>query len=148
MTLSTGINHIALLTTDIDAFLAFYSEVFDAKIMSDQTEQGMRHASVELGAGAVLHAFHIEGNAHATGRPEMFDRGHLDHFGVNVPDVDTLREVRQRLIDRGASDGTVTDFGILRSVSFHDPDGFAGEVALWCDAPPRSYDERTLSSTL
>ncbi len=148
MALSTGINHVALLTTDVDAFLAFYGEVFDAEIVSDQTEQGMRHAAVDLGAGAVLHAFCIEGNAHATGRPEMFDRGHLDHFGINAPDVDTLREVRQRLVDRGASDGTITDFGILRSVSFEDPDGFAGEVALWCDAPARSYDELTISPTV
>ena len=31
----------------------------------------------------------------------------------------------------GATSGTVTDFGNVRTVSFRDPDGMEGEIAQW-----------------
>ncbi|WP_246647140.1 hypothetical protein [Rhizobium laguerreae] len=34
----------------------------------------------------------------------------------------------------GASDGTITDFGAVRLVTFKDPDGTEGEVARWTDS--------------
>jgi hypothetical protein len=36
--------------------------------------------------------------------------------------------IRRRLIDAGASDGTVNDFGRVHSLFFRDPDGLEGEV--------------------
>jgi catechol 2,3-dioxygenase-like lactoylglutathione lyase family enzyme len=131
MPLSNGLNHVALLTADLDRFLSFYCEVFDATVLLDVTEGGMRHAGVDLGGGSALHAFCIDGNAHASGSPDIFGRGHLDHLAINVPDEQALNQAQHRLLARGASDGRINDFGILKSVAFRDPDGFEGEVALW-----------------
>ncbi|MEO6570622.1 MAG: VOC family protein, partial [Ilumatobacteraceae bacterium] len=39
-------------------------------------------------------------------------------------------EIRRRLLEHGATDGFVTDFGRAHSVWFKDPDGLEGEVLL------------------
>lgn len=61
----------------------------------------------------------------------MFQRGRIDHFALNVADAETFERLRSDLIQRGASDGTVTDFGVIRVLSFTDPDGHTLELAHW-----------------
>lgn len=142
MALLTGCNHIALITRDINRFVAFYTEVFDGSVIGDMTEEGMRHVMLDLG-GVVLHPFQFPSDhPHATASPEMFDRGHIDHFALNVADADTFEELRRRLVDAGATDGTVTDFGVTRSVWFEDPDGMGCEVAMWGRGTPLSFNDR------
>jgi len=41
--------------------------------------------------------------------------------------------LRRRLIDEGATQGEVNDFGVSLSFSFTDPDGTWAEVAWWKD---------------
>ena len=45
---SNGLNHVALLTADLDRFLSFYCKVFDVIVLLDVTDDGMRHAGVDL----------------------------------------------------------------------------------------------------
>lgn len=142
MTLSNGINHVAVLTHDIDAFIEFYGDVFDAEVVFDMDEDGLRHAAVDVGGGAALHAFARAERLDAAVSTEMFRRGHIDHLAINVADEDSLHEARSRLVAREASDGVVTDFGILKSVSFRDPDGLEAEVALWGSEPVRRFEDR------
>jgi catechol 2,3-dioxygenase-like lactoylglutathione lyase family enzyme len=142
MVLSAGINHVAMLTCDIDAFITFYTEVFDAVLVDDLDEGQLRHAFIDLGGGATLHPFQIPDNPHAAGSAAMFRRGHLDHFAINVDDPASFEELRRRLVARRATDGTVTDFGSLRTVSFCDPDGFEAEIALWQQHRLLRFDER------
>jgi catechol 2,3-dioxygenase-like lactoylglutathione lyase family enzyme len=142
MTLAAGFNHLAVLTADLDRFLAFYVQAFDATVLADIEEDGLRHAMLDVGNGAALHAFEQPANPDASGRPTLFGRGHLDHFGINVADTETFEIVRKRLVDAGASDGTITDFGALRSVSFLDPDGCDSEVALWRDGEILRFEDR------
>jgi catechol 2,3-dioxygenase-like lactoylglutathione lyase family enzyme len=142
MALLTGINHVATLTADLDRLIGFYTEVFDAEVTLDMTEGGLRHAMIDLGGGACLHPFQIEGNSHGTGSGAIFDRGHMDHLALNVADEATFELLRARLVEAGASDGTVTDFGNVKSVWFLDPDGFGSEIALWRDGEPRPFDQR------
>jgi catechol 2,3-dioxygenase-like lactoylglutathione lyase family enzyme len=131
-----------MLTADLDAYLAFYTEVFGAEVLVDMEEDGLRHAFVDLGRGATLHAFEMPDHVDARGKTEIFGRGHLDHIAINVEDRATFEELRRRLVERGATDGMVTDFGRVRSVWFRDPDGFGLEIALWQDGPMRRFDER------
>ncbi len=86
----------------------------------------------------------MDGNTHAAGLSSIFDRGHLDHVAIGVDSPAALDELRRRIRDAGAGDGTIHDFGSVRTVAFRDPDGFEGEIATWCDAPPRTFDERVL----
>jgi catechol 2,3-dioxygenase-like lactoylglutathione lyase family enzyme len=60
----------------------------------------------------------------------MWGRGRIDHFGLQAASKDAFDEIRRRLIDAGACDGTVNDFGSAFSIFFRDPDGLEGEVLL------------------
>jgi catechol 2,3-dioxygenase-like lactoylglutathione lyase family enzyme len=136
--LLNGFNHVAVLTNDTDRLHAFYRDVFDAETaeMPDMPP-GMRLTFIYLGPTAELNVFEIDGNAEAQRQEPDFERGRLDHFGLQAASREAFDEVRRRLMDKGASDGFVTDFGPAYSVFFRDPDGLAGEV-LWSlpDADP------------
>ena len=124
-----GINHVALLTTDTDRLVAFYRDVFDATVFASRSEApGMRLTFIDVGPATMLNVFEIDGNA-----PEhtpMFGRGPIDHMGLQAASKEAFDTIRTRLIERGASDGFVTDFGVGISVFFRDPDGLEGEVCL------------------
>lgn len=134
MALTTGCNHVALVTEDLDRLLAFWGEVFDAEVVFDLVEGPLRHAMLDLGAGFRLHPFEFA-DGHPDGRAgeAMFGRGHLDHLAVNVPDEEAFELLRKRLVECGASDGEVTDFGLVRVMTFRDPDGMTCEIARWVD---------------
>lgn len=145
--LSNGCNHVAVVTEDLDRFLRFYTEVFDAQVRCELDEGPVRHALLDLGGGFALHPFELAGGSvHERGSATMFDRGHLDHLAIDVPDVAAFEEVRRRLVVRGASDGAVTDFGVTRNVWFEDPDGHGCEIAVWADGSPRTFVDRIVEA--
>lgn len=126
-----GINHVAVLTADTDRFVAFYRDVFDATVGGfPDAGPGVRLTFVDLGDGRELNVFEIDGNDEATRQTPMFGRGRIDHLGLQAASLDAFTEIRRRLVERGASDGFVTDFGPVLSVFFRDPDGLEGEVCV------------------
>ncbi len=126
-----GINHVAVLTNDTDRLHAFYREVFDAKVFSDQVIDAGRLSLVEIGPKTHLNVFEIEGNTEAERQTPMFSRGRIDHIGLEAASHEAFDEIRDRLIARGATDGFVTDFGAAISLFFIDPDGLECEVLLF-----------------
>lgn len=70
----------------------------------------------------------IEGNTEPERQTPMWGRGRIDHFGLQAASPDAFETIRRRLIDQGASDGTINDFGTVHSIFFRDPDGLEGEV--------------------
>jgi catechol 2,3-dioxygenase-like lactoylglutathione lyase family enzyme len=137
MTLTAGPHHVATLTADMDRLIAFYTEVFDATVVDDMSEEGLRHVFLDLGGGFVLHPFQIPGVEVPQGEIPIFERGRIDHLALRVESEDEFWEVRERIYRAGASDegtGLVTDLGPLLSAGFTDPDGLWGEVC-W-DRPP------------
>jgi catechol 2,3-dioxygenase-like lactoylglutathione lyase family enzyme len=134
MRLTTGFSHIATITDDVDRLLSFYERIFGAETSYDMEEDGLRHAVIEVGGDTVLHAFHVPW-ARSDDRREMFERGRTDHYGLTVPDVASLLEVRRRLLaeGEGVTDGEVRDFGPVYSLHFVDPDGVHLEVNLFKD---------------
>jgi len=145
MALTSGANHVALVTDDLDRLIEFYASVFEADVFADMTEGPVRHALIDLGAGMALHPFEFAGRATDGPYGEMFERGHVDHVALNVTDELTFGQLRRRLVEVGASDGTMTDFGAVRTVSFRDPDGWWGEIAIWSDGEPRPLDRAVVT---
>ena len=133
-----GVNHIAVLTADMDRFIRFYQEAFDAKVLSDNPNhaghEGERMVIMSIGGPSDFNVFQVPDNTQASVQTPMYGRGRLDHFGLNARSREALEEVRQRLIRLGASDGTITDFGKQLSVFFRDPDGLEAEVVWIKDA--------------
>ena len=56
--------------------------------------------------------------------------GRIDHLGLAAASQEASEVIRERLIENGASDGTVNGFSGALSIFFRDPDGLEGEVLL------------------
>ena len=126
-----GFNHVAVLTADTDRLVAFYGDVFGAVVEGEvRPGDGMRLTFVKIGTTAELNVFEIAGNGEAARQTPMFGRGRLDHLALQAASIEAFDEIRDRLMERGASDGFVTDFGPLLSLFFTDPDGLEAEVCI------------------
>ncbi len=125
-----GIDHVATITNDGDRLKRFYVDMFDATIERDGPEfpGGPRMIIINLGPGSELNVFEIEDNDEATRQTPMFGRGRLDHIGLHATDLETFATIRDRLIEAGASDRIVTEFGRKLSLFFRDPDQMECEV--------------------
>ncbi len=132
--LTVGLNHVATLTNDAPRLHRFYEEVFDAEVVRDAPEidgvDTVRLSVIRIGPWSELNVFQIEGNTEADRQSPMFGRGRLDHFALQAASVEAFETIRGRLIDRGAADSFVTDFGPVLSIFFRDPDGLEGEVCV------------------
>ena len=129
--LLNGINHVGTLTSDTARLCAFYEAVFEAVVEGEMREgDGVRLTFVGIGPSTQLNVFEIEGNTEAGRQTPMFGRGRIDHFGLQAASIGAFDTIRDRLMERGASDGFVTDFGPSLSVFFRDPDGLEGEVCV------------------
>jgi catechol 2,3-dioxygenase-like lactoylglutathione lyase family enzyme len=127
-----GIHHMTFLTADMDRLIGFYERVFDAHVTMDLQDEGLRHAFIEVGPHTVLHPFEVP-DADVPGRQAIFERGRMDHFGLNAASEEAFWELRRRLLEEGAGateGGQVTDMGSMLSFSFHDPDEGWHEV-MW-----------------
>ena len=126
-----GINHVAVLTADTDRLVAFYEEVFGATVDAQiRPDDGMRLTLLKVGPTSELNVFELAGNEEAARQHPMFGRGRLDHLGLQAASLDAFETIRDRLVERGASDGFVTDFGPVLSVFFRDPDGLEAEICV------------------
>jgi catechol 2,3-dioxygenase-like lactoylglutathione lyase family enzyme len=126
-----GFNHVALLTGDTDRFVEFYREVFEAEVFGgDDSMPGGRLTFVKIGEDAEFNLFEVQGNGEHERQTPMFGRGRIDHLGLQAASLDAFEEIRRRLINRGAADDFVTDFGPVLSMFFTDPDGLEGEVCV------------------
>lgn len=129
--LLNGVNHVAILTSDTDRLHAFYQEVFDATVSRDfGAEPGTRLSFIDIGPHHELNVFQIDDNTEAEHQTPMFGRGRIDHLGLQATSIDAFETIRERLIERGSTDGFVTDFGPILSLFFIDPDGLEGEVCV------------------
>jgi catechol 2,3-dioxygenase-like lactoylglutathione lyase family enzyme len=134
--LTTGFNHVAVLTNDTERLKEFYTSVFDAEVLAEppgppgENADDVRMTIVQVGPTAELNVFEIRGNAEADRQTPMFGRGRLDHLALMAESIEAFETIRERLIARGAADEFVTDFGPLLSIFFRDPDGLECEVCV------------------
>jgi catechol 2,3-dioxygenase-like lactoylglutathione lyase family enzyme len=129
----TGVNHVAVMTADLDRFVDFYTAVFDLDVAFAETTPTFRHAILRAGPNSWIHPAEVIDNDHADALPTMFDRGHLDHVALGADSPAAFEELRRRLVERAASDGNIEDLGAFHSLWFHDPDGMHAELTLIVD---------------
>jgi catechol 2,3-dioxygenase-like lactoylglutathione lyase family enzyme len=133
MTLLSGVNHIAVVTADLDRFVEFYTSVFELEVVFTEETPAFRHAILRTGEDSWLHPAELNGNPHGAALPAMFDRGHLDHLAVAAASPEAFAVLRQRLVEQGAADGAVDDLGPFHSLWFEDPDGMRVELTVIVD---------------
>jgi catechol 2,3-dioxygenase-like lactoylglutathione lyase family enzyme len=125
MQLTSGINHVASLTTDIERLKTFYEDVFGARTAFDLEDAGLRHAMILVGPVSGIHAFQVKAGDMPEGPKPMFRRGRLDHVAITAADRGSFEELRQRAMARGA-EAVVVDYGAALAFNMEDPDG--GEI--------------------
>lgn len=128
--LLNGFNHVAVLTSNTERFVAFYGEVFGAEVLGSQEMPDGRLTFVKIGPHSEFNVFEVAGNDEATRQTPMFGRGRLDHLGLQAGSLGDFDEIRARLRARDAADDFVTDFGPVLSLFFRDPDGLECEVCV------------------
>jgi catechol 2,3-dioxygenase-like lactoylglutathione lyase family enzyme len=131
MPTTTGFNHVATITPDVDRLVAFYKDVFGGEVTFEMAaEEGHpRMVILDLGGGAALNVFEVAADEAIVGdRRRPGGRGAIDHYGLAVDSLATLRDVRGRLVDQGAEIGDIQRLGSEWSLFFRDPDGMELEV--------------------
>lgn len=130
MPVTTGFNHIATITPDLDRLVAFYTAAFDAEMSFEMsaTDEHPRMAILELGGGSALNVFEAAPETIVGSRTTLGGRGPIDHFGLGVDSLATLEAMRARLVDAGAEIGEIQRLGAEWSLFFRDPDGMELEV--------------------
>ena len=128
-----GINHLAMITPDMDETVRFYAGVLGMRLAATTMAGPMRHYFFEIGPENTIAFFEVKGAetfAKAAGAPS--DRAiQFDHLSVNVPDEHALEMLRKRLLSAGSEVTEVVNHGFIRSIYFTDPHGIALEASWW-----------------
>ena len=141
----SGINHLALITSDMDATVRFWHGVLDARLVATIGTPSFKHYFFDIGQGNTVAFFEysdqeLEGYAKPAGVPYA-KASQFDHLSLNLPDEDALLRLRDRLKSHGCEVTDVVDHGFIRSIYFSDPNGMALEASWWTlDATGRPAD--------
>ena len=146
-----GINHLALVTPDMDATVRFYAGTLGMRLVATTMAGPMRHYFFEMAPGNTIAFFEVKGAetfAKPAGGPS--DRAiQLDHLSFDVPHEHALEMLRKRLLAAGSEVTEVVDHGFIRSVYFTDPNGIALEASWWVldgTGRPSDYSDGVLFS--
>lgn len=118
----SALNHVALMTGDIDRLASFYERVFGAEILV-RTDGVPRKCFIRLAAQTNLHVFEVGPERARRPDDQPFDPGSINHFALEAADPETFVAVRERLIAAGRTDGTVRDAPGIYTLFATDPDG-------------------------
>ncbi len=138
-----GVNHLALVTPDMDATVRFYHGVLGMPLVTTLMAGPMRHYFFEIAPGNTVAFFEVVD-------AETFDKGaggpaphpvQLDHLSFNLADEDALAQLQSRIKAAGSEVTEIVDHGVMKSVYFTDPNGIALEASCWvADGTGRPMD--------
>lgn len=137
-----GINHMALVTSDMERTTIFYRDVLGMPLVSTignvPGRYAYRHYFFEVGDGStiaffewpdMIEEFHKPAGVPARGRLQF------DHVSFGVEHEQALLELKSRLEDHHVGVTEIIDHQIVRSIYFTDPNGIALEASYWVKDP-------------
>jgi catechol 2,3-dioxygenase-like lactoylglutathione lyase family enzyme len=132
---TSGFNHVATLTTDMNRTVQFYRDAFEAELVfeMDATEDHPRMSILDLGGGAALNVFEVAPDEIVGDRRKQGHRGAIDHYALAVESKVVLEAIEGRLVAAGAEIGEIQRLGNEWSLFFRDPDGMELEVCAKAD---------------
>ena len=132
-----GVNHLALVTNDMDKTVRFYRDVLGMQVVGTAAGEvngtHMRHYFFSMGPGSCIAFFEWPG----VELPPRKDSGvpasgrQFDHVSIGVDSEETLEGLRKRLVQAGLPDSGVVDHGMVRSIYVEDPNGISLEFSVW-----------------
>jgi len=141
-----GINHLALVTPDMDATVRFYHGVLGMRLVATLMAGPMRHYFFEIAPGNTVAFFEWQGVGTFT-KPagwRVQQPLQFDHLSFNLPDHEELLALRARLEEAGVGVTEEIDHGFVHSIYFTDPNGIALEASFWLsDATAKPDSDRS-----
>lgn len=130
MPLTSGFNHVATLTADMERLCGFYTSAFGAEVLFEmEARDDHPHMVIlGLGGGAALNVFEVPEEDIIGERRRQGGRGAIDHFALAVPSLEVLEGIRERIVAAGGEIGEIQRLGEEWSLFFRDPDGMELEV--------------------
>jgi catechol 2,3-dioxygenase-like lactoylglutathione lyase family enzyme len=134
-----GVNHLALITNDMDATVRFYHGVLGARLVAHLGNRDFRHYFFEVGPEQTVAFFEyqqapVAAFAKPAGVPDP-RAIQFDHLSLNLADERALEELQARLKEHGCEVTDIIDHGFMRSIYFTDPNGIALEASWWVIDP-------------
>jgi catechol 2,3-dioxygenase-like lactoylglutathione lyase family enzyme len=130
-----GVNHLALVTNDMDATVRFYHGVLGARLVATIGTSRFRHYFFDIGNENTVAFFEyadrpVPAFAKPAGVPDPRAM-QFDHLSLNLADEQALESLQQRLKEHDCEVTDVIDHGFVRSIYFSDPNGIALEASWW-----------------
>ena len=131
-----GINHLAMVTGDMDATVRFYRDVLGMPVVATTGNRPgsypYRHYFLKMGAHTTLAFFEWPGMVEPFHKPAGLPaqgRWQFDHLSFDVPDEAVLLGLRERLEAHGIEVTPVVDHNFIQPIYFSDPNGIALEAS-------------------
>ena len=139
MPLTSGFNHVATLTADLERLVGFYSAAFGAEVIFEMaaSDDHPHMVILGLGGGAALNVFEVTAEEIIGERRRQGGRGAIDHFALAVPTLQALEDVGERIVAAGGEIGEIQRLG---------DDGPRSELRLRSDLTARSGPARWLGT--
>ena len=121
----TGIHHLAITVSNLDASTAFYERVLGFPPQSELEGEGLHRRLFTLPGGTNLGL-----TEHSPSTSETFSpfRPGMDHLGLAVDTREELDAWAEHLTDAGIEHSGLVDAPYGTALSFKDPDGTALEL--------------------
>jgi catechol 2,3-dioxygenase-like lactoylglutathione lyase family enzyme len=134
-----GVNHLALITNDMDQTVRFYHGVLGARLVAHLGNRSFRHYFFEVGPEQTVAFFEykdspVKAFAKPAGVPDA-RAIQFDHLSLNLADERALEQLQARLKENGSEVTDIVDHGFVRSIYFNDPNGIALEASWWVVDP-------------
>ncbi len=129
-----GINHLALITPDMEKTVRFYRDALGLPLVATIGNAYFRHYFFDLGNHNTIAFFEYTGitdigpekGAGTPGSGRQFD-----HLSFNVESESAMLELQARLREQGVKVTRVVDHDFIQSIYFTDPSGISLEASYW-----------------
>lgn len=129
----SGINHLALVTGDMDATIRFWRDLLGMRLVAGLGRTGYRHYFFEVSDHDMVAFFewpHVEKLPEKDhGVPVKGPFG-FDHVSFEVQEENSLWELRDRIAAAGFWVSEMIDHGFIHSIYCFDPNGIAIEFSV------------------
>jgi len=136
-----GINHLAMVTNDMEKTVRFYRDVMGFPLVGaiGGNPNGLRarHYFFETGPNSTIAFFEWEGaeDFHKPAGLEAAGQVQFDHVSFDVETEEELLELQAQLEAAGQEVTTVVDHKFIHSIYFQDFSGIALEASVWIHNP-------------
>jgi catechol 2,3-dioxygenase-like lactoylglutathione lyase family enzyme len=155
MSVVRRIHHVAYRCRDARETVEFYRDVLgmafttafaEDRVPSTNEPDPYMHVFLDAGMGNVLAFFELP-TREPMGRDPNTPTW-VQHIAFEVDSLDTLDQMRQRLIERGLDVVGPTDHGLFKSIYFFDPNGHRLELTVNTATPELEQRARDVAPAM